>query len=369
VDLEGLYAPGFGRPEALSSGSAGYAHAQAAAGLWSPNADRFAGAVLLAEMLGWCAPEVTQAAWGESYFDPQEMQQDSARYQALLAALQRHWGDAVARLFARAWHSETLADCPTFGEWLVALPGQPAAEQRTASTVPSPSLPAAPPLAEATAPAADETAADMAAAKVRALMQAAAYQEEQRDLESALKLYRQALGLAQGDPALRSLAREIELTIADVERRLRAAQTFAGPPMVTPPAPVSQPVAAISAKSALQMAELARRGEGRVHQVAFSPDGRTLAVASTISGASFSVEKLVAVRFLPGNAPVLSMARSPDGRLLASASDDGTVSDWFTPLVKIVCYWSAGWPIGFTHLPSVLTYSRELRPPARTRRR
>ena len=143
VDLEGLYAPGFGRPEALSSGSAGYAHAQAAAGLWSPNADRFAGAVLLAEMLGWCAPEVTQAAWGESYFDPQEMQQDSARYQALLAALQRHWGDAVARLFARAWHSETLADCPTFGEWLLALPGQPAAEQRTASTVPSPLLPAA----------------------------------------------------------------------------------------------------------------------------------------------------------------------------------------------------------------------------------
>jgi hypothetical protein len=143
VDLEGLFAPGLSQPQTLSSGSAGCAHAQAAAGLWSPNADRFAGAVLLAEMLGRCAPEVTQAAWGESYFDPQEMQQDSASYQALLAALQRHWGDAVARLFARAWHSETLADCPTFGEWLVALPGQPAAEQRTASTVPSPSLPAA----------------------------------------------------------------------------------------------------------------------------------------------------------------------------------------------------------------------------------
>jgi hypothetical protein len=209
VDLEGLFAPGLSQPQTLSSGSAGYAHAQAAAGLWGPEADRFAGAVLLAEMLGWCAPEVTQAAWGESYFDPQEMQQDSARYQALLAALQRHWGDAVARLFARAWHSETLADCPTFGEWLLALPGQPAAEQRTASTVPSPSLPAAPPLAEATAPAADETAADMAAAKVRALMQAAAYQEEQRDLETALKLYRQALALARSEPALASLAREI----------------------------------------------------------------------------------------------------------------------------------------------------------------
>jgi uncharacterized protein with WD repeat len=410
VDLEGLFAPGLSQPQTLSSGSAGYAHAQAAAGLWSPNADRFAGAVLLAEMLGWCAPEVTQAAWGESYFDPQEMQQDSARYQALLAALQRHWGDAVARLFARAWHSETLADCPTFGEWLLALPGQPAAEQRTASTVPSPSLPAAPPLAEATAPAADETAADMAAAKVRALMQVAAYQEEQRDLESALKLYRQALGLAQGDPALRSLAREIELTIADVERRLRAAQTFAGPPTVAPPAPaptpareaaprtwgagagwvvlavvlfglvaggiwlwgqmdrmptpapppvrlieaptatstapatptaeptvalpvlagtpVPQPVAAISAESAPQVAELARWGKGAVGQIAFSPDGRLLAVASSIGVYLYAAADLREVRFLPTDSPVSSVAFSPDGRALASGSLDNTIRLW-----------------------------------------
>jgi len=76
------------------------------------------------------------------------------------------------------------------------------------------------------------------------------------------------------------------------------------------------------------MAELARRGEGRVHQVAFSPDGRTLAVASTISGASFSVEKLVAVRFLPGNAPVLSMACSPDGRTPATGSWERTIWLW-----------------------------------------
>jgi hypothetical protein len=236
VDLEGLFAPGLSQPQTLSSGSAGYAHAQAAAGLWSPNADRFAGAVLLAEMLGWCAPEVTQAAWGESYFDPQEMQQDSARYQALLAALQRHWGDAVARLFARAWHSETLADCPTFGEWLLALPLTPSPQP------PSP-LPqageekrvAAQPAGEAVRAAVEVTA------EIRAFMQAARRMEEQRDLETALKLYRQALGLAQGDPALRSLAREIELTIADVERRLRAAQTFTGPPTVAPPAPAPTP--------------------------------------------------------------------------------------------------------------------------------
>jgi hypothetical protein len=116
VDLEGLYAPGLGRPEALSSGSAGYAHRQAVGGLWGPQADRFAGAVLLAEMLGWCDPDVVQAAWGESYFEPAEMQRETARYQTLAAALARRWGEGVARLFERAWRSESLLDCPTFGE-------------------------------------------------------------------------------------------------------------------------------------------------------------------------------------------------------------------------------------------------------------
>jgi regulation of enolase protein 1 (concanavalin A-like superfamily) len=227
VDLEGLFAPGLSQPQTLSSGSAGYAHAQAAAGLWSPNADRFAGAVLLAEMLGWCAPEVTQAAWGESYFDPQEMQQDSARYQALLAALQRHWGDAVARLFARAWHSETLADCPTFGEWLLALPEHPVAQAFSLST----------PAAETTAgeqpTSPQESAAVDATAEIRAFMQAARRMEDKGNLEGALALYRQALELAGADPSLRSLAREIELTVQDVEKRV-AAQPSRPQPAISP---------------------------------------------------------------------------------------------------------------------------------------
>jgi DNA-binding beta-propeller fold protein YncE len=406
VDLEGLFAPGLSQPQTLSSGSAGYAHAQAAAGLWSPNADRFAGAVLLAEMLGWCAPEVTQAAWGESYFDPQEMQQDSARYQALLAALQQHWGDAVARLFARAWHSETLADCPTFGEWLLALPLTPSPQP------PSPLPQAGEEKGVAAQPAGEAVrAAVEVTAEIRAFMQAARRMEEQRDLESALKLYRQALGLAQGDPTLRSLAREIELTIADVERRLRAAQTFAGPPTVAPPAPpptpaheaaprtrgagagwvvlavvlfglvaggiwlwgqmgrmaapaalpvrlieaptatstapatptaeptvalpvlagtpVPQPVAAISAESAPQVAELARWGKGDdVLSVAFSPDGRLLAMASSLGVYLYDAETLAEVRFMPSDALVLSAAFSPDGQALASGSWDNTIRLW-----------------------------------------
>jgi hypothetical protein len=209
VDLEGLYAPGMTRPQELSSGSAGYAHRQARGGLWGPEADRFAGAVLLAEMLGFCDEGVCQATWGESYFDPQEMQQETPRYHTLVEALERQWGSSVARLFERAWRSDSLLDCPTFGEWLVAMPEHPVAQAFSLST-------AATETAEAQASTSPE---EVTLGVVRGLMQAARRMEDKRNLEGALELYRQALELAQADPSLRSLAREIEVTIQEVEKR------------------------------------------------------------------------------------------------------------------------------------------------------
>jgi len=122
IDLEGFYAPGMIQPQSISNGSAGYTHQKSGGRLWRPEADRFAGAVLLAEMLGWCDKQVCQASWGESYFEPGEMQQECVRYHSLNTSLRNHWGDGVANLFDRAWRSDSLADCPTFGEWLVVLP-------------------------------------------------------------------------------------------------------------------------------------------------------------------------------------------------------------------------------------------------------
>ena len=122
VDVEEMYGAGFEQPEVLSSGSSGYAHRSAAEGLWGPEADRFAGAVMLAEMLSWCDGRVREAAWGESYFDPDEMQEETERYRSLVEVLRGRWGASVARLFEWAWGSETLADCPTLGEWPGALP-------------------------------------------------------------------------------------------------------------------------------------------------------------------------------------------------------------------------------------------------------
>jgi hypothetical protein len=227
VDVEGLYAPGLPRPEALPSGSSGYAHRTAREGLWGPTADRFAGAVLLAEMLCWGDESVRQACYGETYFDPAEMPAQGGanppRYQTLLSALARHYGQPVADLFERAWTSETLADCPTFGEWLVALPEHPVAQALSLST-------AATETAEAQASASPE---EVTLGIVRGLMQAARRMEDKGNLENALELYRQALELAQADPSLRSLAREIELTVQDVEKRV-AAQPSRPQPAIPP---------------------------------------------------------------------------------------------------------------------------------------
>jgi hypothetical protein len=121
VDLEDMYAPTLWQPEKLPAGSAGYAHRTAEKGLWSPQADRFAGSVLLAEMLGWCDRDVREAACGEQYFDLAEVQEPCERYEALVTALEDCWGPNAAGLFVRAWNSATLEECPAFAEWSAAM--------------------------------------------------------------------------------------------------------------------------------------------------------------------------------------------------------------------------------------------------------
>jgi len=186
VDVEQLYGPNLERPEVLPSGSPGYAHRTAPQGLWESRSDRFAGAVLVTEMLGWCDDCVRQVAWGESYFDPDEMQNDTERRRILHSILQERWGTTVADLFERAWHSETLADCATFGEWLVALPGQATAGPFST---------------------------------VRSLIDMARQMEEGGDNTGALRVYGQAQKHVKAES---SLAHELALIVRDIERKIKA---------------------------------------------------------------------------------------------------------------------------------------------------
>ncbi|WP_289355900.1 hypothetical protein [Paenibacillus sp. S-12] len=124
VDVEQLYSPKLDRPDVLFSGSPGYAaHRTLLSGMWSAYADRFAGSILLAEMLGWSSAQIVQKSWGESYFDQREMQTSCDRYEVLKRELQELYGNKVAELLTRAWESQDLSSCPTFGEWLVVLNG------------------------------------------------------------------------------------------------------------------------------------------------------------------------------------------------------------------------------------------------------
>ena len=199
VDVEQMFGPDLSKPTILPGGSAGYAHKTAPEGVWSAEADRFAGAVLLAEILGWCDERVRRSASGESYFAPEEVQHDSTRYQRMLTSLRDYWGGGVVSLFEHAWRSEALGDCPTFGEWLVALPE---------------SVPAAPAHLDAGVERPVEIRDDQTAA-VRALMDMGRQFETQGNRASAAQVYRQALALA----SVGGLHDEIALILRDLEQR------------------------------------------------------------------------------------------------------------------------------------------------------
>ncbi|MBX3069798.1 MAG: hypothetical protein KF883_04800 [Thermomicrobiales bacterium] len=134
VDVEDLYMPGVATPEHLPAGSYGYAHPTAPGGIWGPEGDRFAGGVLLAEMLGWSDPAVRRIAVGEQFFDASDIQQPTERYEVLRNSLAERYGHAVRDLFEAGWFSKTLADCPSFQDWQSALGIEPVRHAEKSST-------------------------------------------------------------------------------------------------------------------------------------------------------------------------------------------------------------------------------------------
>jgi serine/threonine protein kinase len=130
VDVEDLYSPWLNIPPMVPAGTPGYHHKESSKnGQWSPLGDRFAGIILMAEMLGWAHPDVRAKAWGESYFSPNEVQQQSERYDTLIKAL-RIYASGFAEAFEAAWQSEKLEQCPPLKTWydlLDALPRDPVA--------------------------------------------------------------------------------------------------------------------------------------------------------------------------------------------------------------------------------------------------
>lgn len=74
---------------------------------------------------------------------------------------------------------------------------------------------------------------------------------------------------------------------------------------------------------------IAKLGDGTVHSVTYSPDGKYLAVGY-ISGRIkiLNAKDLEEIQVIDSNWPISSVAYSPDGKYLASGSTDKTIRIW-----------------------------------------
>ena len=111
---------------------------------------------------------------------------------------------------------------------------------------------------------------------------------------------------------------------------------------VSPPAPLTPPVVTplwpmhpIGIANASRVTQLTRWGTGS-WQIAFSPDGRLLAVATSIGLYLYDIPALSEVRFIAADAAPVSVAFAPDGRLLASGSPDKTIRLWDVQTGRLV---------------------------------
>ncbi|MGF1505000.1 MAG: hypothetical protein ACFB51_07705 [Anaerolineae bacterium] len=127
IDVEDVYSPYLVPPPFVPVGTMGYQHhavPHAPTGQWSPMGDRFAGAVLMAEMLAWAHPDIREAAHGESYFAPGELHAASERYDLLRDVL-RVYNPAFAETFEQAWRSTSLDSCPPIERWYLLFDNLP----------------------------------------------------------------------------------------------------------------------------------------------------------------------------------------------------------------------------------------------------
>ena len=98
------------------------------------------------------------------------------------------------------------------------------------------------------------------------------------------------------------------------------------PKVLTPTAPIS-----LTNAARIQKLALLNPNAGRVRGLAWSPDGKTLAVGASASGTAqlWDVSTGRPVVTLQGSTgQVYQMAWSPDGALLAAGADDNTVRVW-----------------------------------------
>lgn len=126
IDLEGFYMPDLPAPATPSRGWQGYQHRQLGPrGNYRPDGDRYAGAMLLTEMLTWWN-SLVRAATPEEYdalfqAQGQEAAQSQERRMRIVRKTLLDLSPRLASLFDQAWSSPDLAACPELGTWMLRL--------------------------------------------------------------------------------------------------------------------------------------------------------------------------------------------------------------------------------------------------------
>jgi hypothetical protein len=121
IDVEDMYHASFADLPYVPDGSPGYAHPRNhGRGCRNPYGDRFAGAVLLTEMLVWPDSEIRESSSDVSVFSVAEVGHGGPKYGMVRQVLAGRSADLV-RLFERAWDSPGPSGCPRLAEWAEAI--------------------------------------------------------------------------------------------------------------------------------------------------------------------------------------------------------------------------------------------------------
>lgn len=124
LDLESMYIPGLPVPWRVSYGSPGYQHHHPGThGCWCREGDRFAGAILLTEILTWWHPQVRALVPddADALFRPQELQVTGTALWHMVRSVLAMFHHNLQALFDRAWASSTLSECPDLAAWEAVL--------------------------------------------------------------------------------------------------------------------------------------------------------------------------------------------------------------------------------------------------------
>lgn len=124
IDIDGLYIHGSPLPAQPSRGWRGYQHRNLdQRGHCRPDGDRYAGAILLTEVLTWWKPLVRALTEGDSLFPFGQLEHPDTlkrRLKAVRTTL-REIHPVLRELFVQAWNSEDLTQCPDSATWVMAL--------------------------------------------------------------------------------------------------------------------------------------------------------------------------------------------------------------------------------------------------------